>query len=148
MDTTPTLLGFIAFCRTVVGIPEAVMADDDAGFQVALDYSIEWIPLNLNVYSKSLYTAAVYNWGASNLIQYQQDPSGQVFFTNARNSFGVSNFMAGVISSASNEATSQSMTIGKGLQDLSLIDLQRVKDPYGRQALAILQQLGTLWGLS
>ena len=149
MDITPTLAGFIVFCRSVVGIPTAVMADDDAGFQQALDFSLEWIPVvPLTAISPVLYTSAVYNWAASNLIQYQPDPTGQVFFTNARSSFGVSNFMAGVISSASNEATSQSMTVGKGLQNLSLIDLQRVKDPYGRQALAILQQLGTLWGLS
>lgn len=148
MDTTPTLAGFIAFCRNIVGISEAVMPEDDAGFQLALDYSVLWIPLNLNVYSPALYTNAVYNWAASFLIQYQQDQSGQVFFTNARSSFGINNFMAGVINYASNDATNQSMTVGKGLQDMSLTDLQRVKDPYGRAALAILQDLSTLWGLT
>ena len=124
------------------------MPEDDAGFQLALDYSVLWIPLNLNVYSPALYTNAVYNWAASFLIQYQQDQSGQVFFTNARSSFGINNFMAGVINYASNDATNQSMTVGKGLQDMSLTDLQRVKDPYGRAALAILQDLSTLWGLT
>lgn len=148
MDTTPTLAGFITFCRNIVGISQAIMPDDDDGFEQALEYSKLWIPLNLTVYSPALYTNAVYNWGASYLIQYQQDQTGQVFFTNARSAFGISNFMAGVINSAHNEATSQSMTVGKGLSDMSLTDLQRVKDPYGRAALAILQDLSTLWGLS
>lgn len=148
MDTTPTLLGFRTFCRNIVGISTAVMPDSDEGFQAALDYAEQWIPLDLNVYSPALYTSAVYNWGASFLIQYQQDQSGQVFFTNARQSFGINNLMTGVISSASNEATSQSMTIGKGMSNLSLMDVQRIKDPFGREAIAILQQLGTLWGLS
>lgn len=148
MDTTPTLEGYITFCRNVVGISEDAMPEEDTGFQDSLDYAGQWIPLDLSVYSPALFTAATYNWAASLLIQYQPDQEGQVFFTNARSAFNVSNFAAGVISSASNEATSQSMTVGKGLQNMTLTDLQRVKDPYGRAALAILQDLGTLWGLS
>jgi len=148
MDTSPTLAGFTTFCRSIVGISTSVMPDNDAGFQQALDYANEWIPNQIAIYSPPLYTAAVYNWAASLLIQYQPDQSGQVFFSNARNSFGISNFVPGVISSASNEATSQSMTVGKGLSNMSLTDMQRVKDPYGRNALAILMDIGSLWGLS
>jgi hypothetical protein len=40
------------------------------------------------------------------------------------------------------------LSIGHGLRDLSLLDLQRIKDPYGRVALSYMQQLGTLWGLT
>ena len=148
MDVTPTLAGFTTFCRDIVGISIAAMPDNDPGFQQALDYANEWIPNQLAVYSPALYTAAIYNWAASLLIQFQPDQSGQVFFVNARKSFGIGNFVPGVISSASNEATSQSMTVGKGLSNMSLTDMQRVKDPYGRNALAILMDLGTLWGLS
>jgi hypothetical protein len=148
MDTTPTLAGFITFCRNVVGISTDAMPDADPGFQNALDYAALWIPLYLNQLSPGLFTVCTYNWAASLLIQYQQDQPGQVFFAQARQSYGISNFVPGVISSASNEATSQSMTIGKGLSNMSLTDLQRVKDPYGRQALAILMDLGTLWGLT
>jgi hypothetical protein len=148
IDTTPTLAGFITFCRNVVGIPTVDMPDADAGFQTSLDYANLWIPDDLAKISPGLFTAATYNWAASLLIQYQQDVAGQIFFTSARQSFGISNFVPGVISNASNEATSQGMTIGKGLSNMSLTDLQRVKDPYGRQALAILMDTGTLWGLT
>jgi len=148
MDTTPTLSGFVNFCRNVVGISVIEMPDGDAGFLNSYTVALEWIPINISDYSPTLYTLAVYNWGASLLIQFQQDQVGQVFFTNARSSFGVNNFMAGVINYASNDATNQSMTVGKGLSNMTLTDLQRVKDPYGRQALAILQDLGTLWGMT
>jgi len=148
MDSSPTLAGFITFCRTVVGINSSVMPDADAGFPTGLEYSELWIPDYLAEISPKLYTLAVYNWGASYLIQYQQDPSGQVYFSTLRQAFGINNFVPGVISTASNEATSQSMTVGHGLQNMTLTDLQRVKDPYGRAALAILQDLGTLWGLT
>jgi hypothetical protein len=148
MDSSPTLAGFIAFCRSTVGISVDVMPDDDAGFPTALEYAQLWIPDYLNTISPKLFTLATYNWGASYLIQFQQDPSGQVYFSTLRQAFGVNNFVPGVISTASNEATSQSMTIGHGLQNMTLTDLQRVKDPYGRAALAILQDLGSLWGLT
>lgn len=148
MDTTPTLPGFITFCRNVVGITTEEMPDDDPGFEQTLAFAQLWIPAEVKLFSPALYTAAVYNWAASLVIQYQPDQPDQVFFSKARNSFGITNFVPGVISAAHNEATSQSMTIGKGLSNLTLTDLQRVKDPYGRAALAILQDLGTLWGLN
>lgn len=148
MDLKPTLAGFITFCRNVVGISTSVMPDTDPGFQMALDYSGQWIPPYLCQLSPALYTAARYNWAASLLIQYQQDQPGEVFFTQARQAFGTSNFVPGPISSVHNEATSQSMAIGKGLQNMTLTDMQRVKDPYGRAALAILMDLGTVWGLT
>ena len=147
-DTTPTLAGFLTFCRTVVGIPIAAMPDADPGFATALAFAQEWIPDQIATYSPTLSTSAVYNWAASSIIQFQPDITGQVYFQGLRKSFGVTNFVPGVITTASNEATSDSVTAGKGLQNLQLIDLQRAKDPYGRQALAILQSLGTLWGLT
>ena len=147
-DTTPTLLGLIAFCRSPVGITVDAMPDTDPGFATALAFAQEWVPLDLASLTGTLYTACVYNWAASSIIQYQPDQAGQDFFTALRQSFGITNFVPGVLNSASNEATSQSMTIGEGLSNLQLIDLQRVKDPYGRQALAIMQSTGTLWGLT
>ena len=55
---------------------------------------------------------------------------------------------AGVVTSASDVSTSETLAVGQGLQNLGLLDLQRIKDPYGRQAVAYMQTLGTLWGLT
>jgi len=84
----------------------------------------------------------------SELIQYQQDQSGQVFFQAARKQFGVNNFEAGVVDEASDTGTSEHLAVGRGLKNMDMISLQRIKDPFGRQAVAILQSLGTLWGLT
>ena len=110
-DTTPTLAGFLTFCRTVVGIPIAAMPDADPGFATALAFAQEWIPDQIATYSPTLSTSAVYNWAASSIIQFQPDITGQVYFQGLRKSFGVTNFVPGVITTASNEATSDSVTV-------------------------------------
>ena len=56
--------------------------------------------------------------------------------------------MAGVITNANDVSTGEGLAVGEGLKNLQLMDLQRLKDPYGRQALAFMQSIGTLWGLT
>ena len=147
-DQIPTLEGYTAFCRNVVGITANVMPDDDPGFADTLLFAQQWIPETLRCLACYLYTAAVYNWGVSLIIQYQGDQAGQVFFRDARAGYGVNNLVPGVISSTADESTSTTLTVGRALSNLSLMDLQRAKDPYGRQALSILMDMGPLWGLS
>lgn len=147
IESPPTLAGFIAWTRAVMGIPTTVMADDNLGYTYAFQIAKDMVPLDLNKIP-DIYTLTVYNWGGSNLIQFQQDPVGQTFFADARKSYGVNSFVAGVVNHAADSTTSEALTIGKGLQNLSLIDLQKLKDPYGRQALAYMMSIGTLWGLS
>lgn len=143
----PTLEGFIAWTRAVMGIPTTVMADADPGYAYAFEVAMDIVPRDLNRIP-SIFTLTVYNWGGSLLIQFQQDPPGYTFFADARKSFGVNSFTAGVIDSAADATTSESIAVGEGLKNLDMLSLQRIKDPYGRQALAFMQSLGTLWGLT
>ena len=106
------------------------------------------VPVALSPNTNAPYVTCVYNWAASLVIQFQQDAIGQNFFTKARQSFGIGTWTPGPISSASNEATSQSMELGEGMKNLTLADMQRCKDPYGRTAIEMLQTLGTLWGMN
>lgn len=147
-DTTPTLVGFTAYCRNVAGITSTVMPDNDPGFQIALDVGLAWIPCILNQISPALYTYTVYQWGVSWLLQWQNDQSGQTFFREMRSLYGVNNLVPGVISSTSDESTSTSLTVGAGLSNLDLVSLQEIKNPYGRAAIATLMSLGPVWGLS
>jgi len=149
-DSTPTLTGFEAWVYAVMGIPTAAMPNNDPGFANAFAFAMALVPTEMAAIDTSgiIYTATVYNWGGSQILQYQQDQSGQTYFSKARTAYGINNFVAGVISEASDTGTSQSMQIGKGLSNMDLLSLQRVKDPYGRQALAYMQSLGTLWGLT
>lgn len=143
----PTLAGFIAWTRAVMGIPTTVMADSDPGFENAFLIAKDLVPLDLGKVP-NIYTLTVYNWAGSLLIQFQSDPTGFTFFTDARKAYGVNSFTAGVIEHASDSSTAESMAIGQGLKNLDILSLQRIKDPYGRQAVAYMQSIGTLWGLT
>lgn len=147
IESPPTLSGFIAWTRAVMGIPTTVMADDDLGYAYAFQIAKDMVPLDLNKIP-DIYTLTVYNWAGSNLIQFQQDPVGQTFFADARKAYGVNSFVAGVIEHAADSTTSESLAVGQGLKNLDILSLQKIKDPYGRQAVAYMQSIGTLWGLS
>jgi hypothetical protein len=146
--TPPSLAGFIAWTRAVMGIPTTAIADNDVGYQYAYQVALDLVPLDLNVLSPDIYTLTVYNMGGSNLLQWQQDYVGQTFFADARKAYGINNFVAGVVTGAGDVSTNESLAVGKGLQNLDLISLQAIKNPYGRQAIAFMQSLGTLWGLN
>jgi hypothetical protein len=144
---TPSLEGFIAWTREVMVIPTTAIPDNDPGYVAAYQIALDLIPTDLQL-SPTIYTLTVYNWGGSQLLQFQPDINGSSFFADARAAYNMNSFVAGVVNAASDVSTSESLTIGKGLSNLQLIDLQRIKDPYGRQALAYMQTIGTLWGLT
>lgn len=144
----PSLIGFVAWSQAVMGLTSTVISPTDPGYAYAYQIALDVVPQDFIAQVPDIYTLTVYNWAGSQLLQFQQDYSGQVFFANARQAYGINNFTAGVINSASDVSTSESLTIGKGLQNLQLMDLQRIKDPYGRQALSFMQAIGTLWGLT
>ena len=92
----------------------------------------------------NLYSVAVYNLGASFLINY----GTEAVFADIREKLKLNDFTAGVISGASDNATSAQKLVPDFFKDLSLADLQMLKDPWGRRYLMIAQQFGSLWGLS
>lgn len=147
-DTTPTLDGFTTFCRTIAGITTDVMPDGDPGFDRAFSIAQGMVPCEMNLLDSTIFTDCTYCWGVSVLVQFQQDQPGETFFADMRSAYGVNNLVPGVISSTADEATSTSLTVGRSLSNLSLTDLQRIKDPFGRQAIAYLMDLGTSWGLT
>ncbi len=138
----PTLDGFIAWSYWALGVPTTAMSPTDVGWAYAYQVALDLVPCEINQASKDIYTLTVYNIGANNLIQFQQDYAGQTFWDDARKSYGINNFVAGVINSASDEGTGESLTIGEGLQNLDLLSLNLLKTPWGRQALAYMQALG------
>jgi hypothetical protein len=144
----PSLTGFIAWTRAVMGIPSTAISDTDPGYAYAYAVALDLVPTDFASTSPDIYTLTVYNFGGSNLLQWQQDYVGQTFFADARKSYNINGFVAGVVTSAADSSTSEALVVGKGLQNLDLISLQAIKNPYGRQAMAFMQALGTLWGLT
>jgi len=144
----PTLEGFIAWAYATMGIPTTAMSPTDPGWEYAYIVAVDLVPTDFAGTLKDIYTLTVYNWAGSQLLQFQQDYVGQSFFAATRKAYGINNFIAGVVTSANDVSTGETLAVGRGLQDLGLLDLQRIKDPYGRQAVAFMQTIGTLWGLS
>ena len=148
ITSPPTLAGFVAWSQAVMGLNSIVISPTDQGYAYAYQVALNIVPRDFAIVAPDIYTLTVYNWAGSQLIQWQQDYNGQTFFADARKSYGINNFVAGVINSASDVSTSETLTVGQGLQNLQLLDLQAIKDPYGRRALSFMMAIGTNWGLS
>ncbi|MFU0948669.1 hypothetical protein ACM26Q_23570 [Kluyvera ascorbata] len=141
---TTSLSGFIEFVRTDMGVTSAQVPDDSPSFALAYGGAVEWVNPDIAIVMPNLYTVAVYNLGASFLINYGTES----VFAEFRKDYGLNNFTAGVITVASDNATSSQRLVPDFFKNLSLADLQMLKDPYGRRYLMIAEQFGSLWGLS
>lgn len=154
-----TIAGFLDFIRNTMQIPVIALPDDSPSIQIALAIAEDLTNpalkaiqspacSTLNYTGSSIYDLAVYNLGGDNLINFAQDVSGGTFFQTARQSYGINSFVAGVISSTSDNGTGESMVVPDSLKNLTLQNLQQLKTPYGRQWLYFSQAYGTLWGIS
>lgn len=160
----PTLAGFIAFVRAAMGISISILPDDSVWLVYAFNVAMALVNQSLAVVGvnpangTTIYTLAVYNLAASNLLNYAQDLPGAPivpgsdpaapFFAYTRAKWNMTSFVSGVVSSTSDEGTSMSLVVPKQLEELTIANLQQLKDPWGRQYLAFAQDYGTLWGLS
>lgn len=141
---TISLSGFIEFVRTDIGITAAQVPDDSPSISLAYGGAVEWVNPDIEVVMPLFYATAVYNLAASFLVNYGIESA----LADAREKLKLNDFTAGVIAGASDNATSAQRLVPDFFKDLSLADLQMLKDPWGRRYLMIAQQFGSLWGLS
>ena len=171
--TGPTLAGFIEFVRISMGISTSVLPDNSMWLRFALANAIALCNPALCVVAlpltdaagvvlsdgRTIYTEAVYNLGADNLINYaQDDPSAPVvpgsepplrYFAYARAQWNINGFVSGVIQTASDESTSESMIVQEAAKNFTLGNIQSLKTSWGRTYLAMAQSFGpSLWGIS
>ena len=144
----PNLADFTAFLRNVAGFSATVLPDDSAVIVMALRVAVDVVNPALNVIP-DIYTLAVYNLGADNVVRFSQDQPGQTFFADLRASLKLNSFSSGVTSSASDEGTSESYLNPDFMKTLTLQDLQNLQTPWGRQYLIFAQMYGPgMWGLT
>ncbi len=74
--------------------------------------------------------------------------ASEIFFLGLRKNWNISGFVAGVVTSSSDESTSETLLNPEFMKGLTLGNLQNLKTPYGRQYLSFAMDYGTLWGLS
>jgi len=144
----PTFDGFVGWVRSVMNINTTVLPDNSLALVYAYQVAVALVNLQIQIANPFIYELAVYNLGGDNLINWAPDQTGQTFFADLRAGFGCNNFVAGTISSASDEGTSESIATVESLTKLTVGQLQNLKTPYGRQYLAFAQTVGTNWGIS
>lgn len=154
----PTFSGFTAWLPGAVGVPANAIPAGSPYPQWAYDVAIATVNHQLMRVPGPQYMLAVYNLAADQLINWcpdvtptvpYPDASSQVgFFAWAREKFDVTAFAAGVVQSAADESTSETLATPDALKNLTLGQLQNLKTPWGRQYLAFAQTVGTMWGLS
>src|SRR5271168_3673837 len=154
-ETTPTLAGFQAFVTSAVQIPTSVLPANSPYFGYAYNVALSIVSKQFQLVDPGIYVLAVYNLAANNLINYAQDAvgapvyeDGMPFFTYMRQKFGITGFVPGVISSSSDQGTSQSTEVLEGFKTMTLLDLNATHTPWGQTYLMFASQIGSLWGAS
>lgn len=144
----PTEAGFLLFLRQIVGVPIAALPDNAPVIPLVYAVSVSTVYEALAGVAPDLYELAVYNLATSRLIYYAPDQPGETYFTDLRALYKVNSFIAGVISSSGDNGTNQSIDVTNSLKNLTIGDLMNMKDPYGLAYLAIVQDMGSIWGLT
>jgi hypothetical protein len=169
MATGPTLAGFLSFVRNVMGINAATLPDSSIYLGMSLAVALGIVnpqlrcicvpqidgadvalnPLIPGVTVMTIYDMAVYYLAGDNLINFAQDQNGKCFFTDMRKELNINGFASGVVSAASDEATSVSLVVQEAAAHFTLANIQNLKTPWGRQYLGLAQSYGrTTWGIS
>jgi hypothetical protein len=160
----PTLAGFQTFLQNELQasakelppgsgvIPMALavaMAIVNPALQQMAIPSTDAAGVALNAGNLTIYTLAVYNLATSNVINYAQDQQGYTFFKRLRKKLNINGFVSGVVQSSSDEGTSVSLVVQEAAKMFTLANLQTLKDPWGRQYLAMAQTFGpATWGMT
>ncbi len=159
----PTLAGFIDFIRNVMQINSTVLPDASPTIPFALSVSLATVntalcgagytPGVVGVPAVSIYTFAVYNLAGDRVVNYAPDngslsPPDNTYFANLRDTLKINAFISGVIQSAGDESTNESMIVQKAAENFTLGDLQNLKTPWGRTYLALAQDYGEIIGLT
>lgn len=94
------------------------------------------------------YTMACYNCAAHILLGILPAQEGTPIIPEARKRLGYRSGNFGVVASAGDQGTSESLAIPDALKQLTLDDLQFIQTPWGRAYVAWNQAFGDIFGLS
>lgn len=145
----PTQQGFVDFIRYNMGITTVQLPDNSPAISVAYEVSVDTVNRALWVAGPPIYALAVYNLAGDLLINYAPDSEASPgFFAGLREKFKIGNFSAGVITNASDEATSAGIEVVEVMKGLTIDQLQNLKTPWGRAYLGFAMKYGPSWGLS
>lgn len=143
---TPNLADFLTFLATSVQIPVEALPSNSPwpgyAFNQALALTIPPGALIPGV----IYSLAVYNGATHILFAITPDQPGQNYFQNARGTgtggYGLISPTTGLVSSSSDQNTSQTLAEPVWASQLTVDQLDFYKTPWGRAFLAWNQKYG------
>lgn len=147
-QTTPNTTDLYTFLTTVAGVPTSALPSNSAYIPWALSYAEEKTLMVLYAVGQDYYCFAVYCLATSFLINWCPDQTGQTYFGDLRKTWDLTGFVGGTVQSSADQATSESLLAPDFLKGLTLGQLQALRDPYGRQWLAMQADNGPIWGIS
>lgn len=145
---TPNDTDFYTFLTTVAGVPTSALPSNSGYIPWALSYAEEMTLLILNAVGQDYYCFAVYCLGTSFLINWCPDQTNQTYFADLRKAWNITGFVGGTVASSADVSTSESLNVPEFLNTITMQNLQAIKDPFGRQWLAMNQENGAIWGIS
>jgi hypothetical protein len=146
---TPNQADYLTFLRNTVGITATALPDDNPAIATSLPLAQETVNPAIQLVSGLLYTQAVYNLATDTLFNIAQDTAPSTYFEERRKRWNIYGFVAGVVSTASDNGTGDGLVVPESLSYLTLADLQNLKTPWGRAYLAIAQKWGPdLFGIT
>ena len=89
-----------------------------------------------------LFVLATYNLGMHKLLKIGQDISPSTYFSDMRTQAKMLSFAPGVVSQATDEATSAGLVVPEFFKGLLVTDLDLVKSPWGLEYLNYKQSYG------
>jgi hypothetical protein len=160
----PTLAGFQNFIKNVMKVPASALpvtspfigyafanalALVNPALRVVCIPQFDAAQVELNSGGFSIYSEAVYNLAADNLINYAPDQNGSKYFAKLRKQLNITGFVSGIVQASADESTSVSLVVQDAAKNFTLANIQNLKTPYGRQYLGWAQSYGpSTWGIS
>jgi hypothetical protein len=156
-DGDPTFAGFQWFVANSMGVPPEAIPDDSflqAAYAQAVNIAytalatVPYVPGTPNLYAIAVYNlaAAMLLWGA--IDNPDAPPPYNTFWTDLRTKLGIYSMSYGLVNSAADQGTSESMYIPEFIKGMNLLNLQLMKSPWGQMYLMIAGEWGTIWGLT
>lgn len=150
----PTLSGFQYFITNVMGIDAQYLPMTAPVIKFAFNFSMNYaLPAlrglpNFDPSEPNLFAVAVYNLAGHFLVTFAQDTPPSTYFADLRKKYGLNTFTGGVVSSTSDNGTSESMDMADFIKGLLPQDLALLKTPWGQIYLGLAANYGSIWGLT
>ena len=97
----------------------------------SFDYAVGRVMSGSGMIPATLYVRAVYNLGMHQLLKDAQDVPSYTFFSDARATYKLNDFLGGVITASSDQNTAQTIQVGEPLKGLGISNLDLLKTPWG-----------------